>query len=704
MQSCASASSGEKLRRSSPQATVMRPASVAAPVLGGVGGVVRPHGRCFPLARASSVRRFAVRQVSSFSCEDGTFWLSVQSHGTKLFRSPGRGTDLDAHRGRLPTEESLCPDHAAFQVMAALCGLAEALAQQGVISQRFSLAVRRVLDGNRRLVRAIGTEVPDSVAEPPDWACFCYLKSIERLTRQVEELREQQKRHQEWAQIPAAALGTELTPAKPQEVHVERVLNDIPTACRNALRSPQCEVSLASPRLSITGSACKLRDAMGTFGLPAPPTPPPTPPQPSEEDVLIPDGSAGQIAHMAVQTAQFFQANLLPRSNFGHVPTLKGPTASGPDPLATSKSTALAAQSITSRHITGAAEKLRSAATKGCLTRWGSLCLRDEPRSLRPQQCRTLECDAPGLQSAESIPPSPPKLAEKCSTRLRLADRLDLANAADSSCSGGSFRISLRLRFLLDSGETEYHPQPWSLPVADANRAPGTSTNSTTSSARSLKLSCKDSLDGTTAAPASVGEAPNRASQLVQHVAAQVTAKELAELRSFRNPPAVVCQVLEAVAVILGVPDARWSSMRKLLDNNLLTRLSVLNPLELTQSQQSRLQMLLQVPTFTDGSLLERCPAVASLARWCSVVGSTLNGEDKVDLGGLIVEPDLWQLNDVQLAKVEDLTVMRHGVGCVTFHGITDCRELVYCLPDVVVLNPGEVVIYPNQKARGSVV
>ncbi len=58
-------------------------------------------------------------------------------------------------------------------------------------------------------------------------------------------------------------------------------------------------------------------------------------------------------------------------------------------------------------------------------------------------------------------------------------------------------------------------------------------------------------------------------------------------------------------------------------------------------------------------------------------------------------------------------------VRCVTFHGVTDCRELVYCLPDVVVLNPGEarhvkilfqlkgvwygrcceVVIYPNQKA-----
>ena len=46
-----------------------------------------------------------------------------------------------------------------------------------------------------------------------------------------------------------------------------------------------------------------------------------------------------------------------------------------------------------------------------------------------------------------------------------------------------------------------------------------------------------------------------------------------------------------------------------------------------------------QVPTFTDGSLLERCPAVASLARrslplelaivarWCSAVGSVLKGE-----------------------------------------------------------------------------
>ena len=69
------------------------------------------------------------------------------------------------------------------------------------------------------------------------------------------------------------------------------------------------------------------------------------------------------------------------------------------------------------------------------------------------------------------------------------------------------------------------------------------------------------------------------------------------------------------------------------------------------------------MPTFTDGSLLERCPAVASLARpgndgfvvlpslridrWCSAVGSAINGEEKVDLGGLVIEPDLWLLNEV---------------------------------------------------------
>lgn len=57
------------------------------------------------------------------------------------------------------------------------------------------------------------------------------------------------------------------------------------------------------------------------------------------------------------------------------------------------------------------------------------------------------------------------------------------------------------------------------------------------------------------------------------------------------------------------------------------------------EDHEGELEQCCQVPTFTDGSLLERCPAVASLARcslplhlasaarWCSAVGSVLKGE-----------------------------------------------------------------------------
>jgi len=73
-------------------------------------------------------------------------------------------------------------------------------------------------------------------------------------------------------------------------------------------------------------------------------------------------------------------------------------------------------------------------------------------------------------------------------------------------------------------------------------------------------------------------------------------------------------------------------------------------------------------------------------------------GQEKVDLGGLLIEPDLWLLNEAveggtnktagaaailmrqaELANVEDLTVMRHGVGCasglVVFQMFQDSRH-----------------------------
>lgn len=235
-------------------------------------------------------------------------------------------------------------------------------------------------------------------------------------------------------------------------------------------------------------------------------------------------------------------------------------------------------------------------------------------------------------------------------------------------------------------------------------------------------------VSGTSSA-ASVGGHRPGSDAAVQAAAMQVSLRDLAELRSFRNPPAVVCQVLEAVALVLGEPDSRWASMRKLLDNNFHARLCSFDPASIAEPQKERLRMLLQVPTFSDGSLSERCPAVAALAEWCNTVGRHLEWASIVmrtgsgeglgsslasprshattevmsvqrDLGGLVVEPDLWQLSEDDLIHVENLTVSREGVGSVTFHGATDCRQLVRTLTDVVVLNPGEVVIYPNQKVK----
>lgn len=264
----------------------------------------------------------------------------------------------------------------------------------------------------------------------------------------------------------------------------------------------------------------------------------------------------------------------------------------------------------------------------------------------------------------------------------------------------------------------------------------------------------------------------------VPAAAARVSFRDLAELRSFRNPPAVVCQVMEAVAVLLGVTDARWAKVRKLLDSNFLARICSLEPSTLTWAQGERLKVLLQVPTFSDESLVERCPPVVSLAAWCNAVGHQLDRQatsttgrrehrereqsrlpcgpgasdeveqnlaqaslwpppicaagspapalasgsrstpvasgrmssagsathrtpqDRQSFKGLTVTPDLRQMTEDELASVENLTVSRDGVGCVTFQGKTDCRELMNSLADIVVLMPGEVIIYPNQDAK----
>lgn len=235
----------------------------------------------------------------------------------------------------------------------------------------------------------------------------------------------------------------------------------------------------------------------------------------------------------------------------------------------------------------------------------------------------------------------------------------------------------------------------------------------------------------------------------VATAASAVNLRDLRELRSFRNPPAVVCQVLEAVSVLLGITEATWSRRRKLLDNHFLERIRSYDPMATTMAQADRFRLLLQVPTFTDGSLGERCPAVLSLAAWCNAVHRQLTagvanpaslplaevqaakvlhrahmgseqaddcprqaspvpaapvtqGASEADFCSLELDPDLFTLTDGELAHVHEFSVSRKGIGSVTFHGLTDCRGFLVGqhLEELVVLEPGEVVVYPKQDMK----
>lgn len=253
-----------------------------------------------------------------------------------------------------------------------------------------------------------------------------------------------------------------------------------------------------------------------------------------------------------------------------------------------------------------------------------------------------------------------------------------------------------------------------------------------------------------------------------------VNLRDLRELRSFRNPPAVVRQVFEAVAIILSVPDSNWVRMKLLLDSGFLGRIRGFDPATSTQAQAEQLAALLRAPAFADSSLAERCPAIVGLAAWCNAVGrewaaspptlgeaepapglggagpsssswapprrrsndpdvfgpppprpggagiarernagemppasarrrSTSKKLWRPDLGGLKVLPDLWMMSQAELTRVRELSISRRGVGAVTFHGLTDCREFAAPggqLTELVALKPGEVVVYPDQAKK----
>lgn len=202
--------------------------------------------------------------------------------------------------------------------------------------------------------------------------------------------------------------------------------------------------------------------------------------------------------------------------------------------------------------------------------------------------------------------------------------------------------------------------------------------------------------------------------------AAAISLRDLAELRSFRNPPTAVCQVLEPVAVLLDVPHKPWARMRKLLDGTLLSRLNSFDPDLVTPAHAERVKSLLRAPAFSDGSLHEKCPAAVGLSHWCRAVVQSLSVvslpasrkklpatdappaalANRPDLSGLTVEPDLWAMSEAELARVKGLQFSRDGVGSVYFHGEVDVRDVLHNLVEIVLLHPGEVVVYPNPSTK----
>jgi nuclear pore complex protein Nup98-Nup96 len=57
-------------------------------------------------------------------------------------------------------------------------------------------------------------------------------------------------------------------------------------------------------------------------------------------------------------------------------------------------------------------------------------------------------------------------------------------------------------------------------------------------------------------------------------------------------------------------------------------------------------------------------------------------------------------MSEAELARVRNLRFTRENVGSIHFHGETDVREVLPHLADVVLLQSGEVVVYPNPGSK----
>jgi hypothetical protein len=355
-------------------------------------------------------------------------------------------------------------------------------------------------------------------------------------------------------------------------------------------------------------------------------------------------------------------------------------------------------------------------------------------------------------------------------------------------------------------------------------------------------------------------EGTEAAVEAMKQAALAVQPRSFTELRTMRQPSKSVEQVIEAVAALFGLPEERWSSLRRRFDNSLHGRIASFDSASASRVPADRAerfrQLLRESPAFTDAGFPGKFPMVGPLQRWCLSVGhllSRLHGEAPFDVdgqqsgemlnsnsislplpadlladvqqapsqiddssasefaneevsqnpiyasavaiavasdevvntprsiisnarsgvsgdvamerrplqhkvpgssrrssnssssaappvineppvavvsdmrkdemgdqssmppqtrsppvddqpighvAGLEVEPNLWGLSEAELSSVRDLTISRKGVGRVTFNGETDCRGLLHELHNLLVIDQGEVVVYPDPSRK----
>jgi hypothetical protein len=214
---------------------------------------------------------------------------------------------------------------------------------------------------------------------------------------------------------------------------------------------------------------------------------------------------------------------------------------------------------------------------------------------------------------------------------------------------------------------------------------------------------------------------------MIRWCGASVTRESLQDLKNATQPPDVVHDVLEAVALLLGQPETRWDKLKKMIASpTFLERIQRLNFQQNTTKEMFRqLRDYLTRPFFDEEQIKQVCVPVVPLAMWCRCIGIYLSKvkfhggpeirpvaaaggalpQQQVDRRpapqeayNMIFDPDISSMSPDDLTRVKDLTISRPDVGTITFTGMTDCTGLDFSR--IVRLEIGEVLVYPDSSLK----